>query len=355
MYNIIEIGSEYWKYEGPLDCDNEEFWKFGNDNVFTLSGRTAIYYCIMDILQKRKIKKVYFPSYSCQSMEQPFKDLGIEIVYYDVYFDNKLKYSINKDEDCDIFFAMNYFGYSESNMDKYIQSFKKRDIIVIEDITQSILSNKKFSNNSDYVVASLRKWFPVMSGGIAVNVDGKFSKPLSDITNFGVIVPKQLAMENKKTYIEKSMDKKHLKNIKNEYLNQYSQSGNVLENDYKNYAIDEESLNILMKISLQDIIETRKANVEHIYNRLKDNPNINFLFNKYKDDDCLLFVPIILDNSTRNSLRQFLIQNNVYLPVHWPSEKDKNNIFDRELSLICDQRYNVQQIECYLDLIDRFF
>lgn len=159
----MEIGSEYWECEEKLNLNNTSFWKIGKDNKFTLSGRTSIYYVLEDIILKNKIKKAYLPSYSCDSMAQPFLDLGIEITYYEVYYDKGLKYNINLDEDIDIFFAMNYFGYSSTNMDVYIKKFKEKGKIVIEDITHSILSSKKYSEYSDYLVGSLRKWFPIAS------------------------------------------------------------------------------------------------------------------------------------------------------------------------------------------------
>lgn len=159
----MEIGSEYWKCEEKLNSNNTKFWDFGKDNKFTLSGRTSIYYVLENIISENKIKKAYLPSYSCDSMAQPFLDLGIEVVYYDVYYNKGLKYNINFDEDIDIFLAMNYFGYSSTNMDIYIKKFKEKGKIIIEDITHSILSSKIYSEFSDYLVGSLRKWFPIAS------------------------------------------------------------------------------------------------------------------------------------------------------------------------------------------------
>lgn len=159
----MEIGSEFWKFDSDLNCNNKEFWNFGTDTRFTLSGRTAIYYILENILKNKKIKKAYVPSYSCSSMIQPFNDLGIEVVYYDVYYNEELKYNIEFRKDIDIFFAMNYFGYSETNMNSYIEKFKSIGKIVIEDITHSIFSIKKFSSYSDYLVGSLRKWLPIAS------------------------------------------------------------------------------------------------------------------------------------------------------------------------------------------------
>lgn len=391
-----EIGSDFWSENNKLICNNEQFWNFGKDNKFVFSGRTAIFYVLKNILEKQKVNKVYFPSYSCTSMSQPFEEFGIKIEYYDVYFNEGLKYNINLDEECDIFFAMNYFGYSESNMEKYVKKFKEKGAIIIEDITHSILSEKKFCEDSDYLVASLRKWFPIFCGGLAVNRFDNFKLELCDETNEEMILKRKSAMKNKSEYLRflnedylvekenKSLEKdidnagkninnkdnnlvknienkdndlvKEIKNeeLKKEFLNQYAISEELIEKSNKDYKIDDESLEILMGIDLREIINRRKENAKLIYKRLKTNKNIKFLFENYKED-CLLFVPIILENEKRNSLRKYLIENKIYLPVHWPLEEKINNVFENELSLICDQRYNEQEITYYLDILEKYF
>ena len=349
----MEIGSEYWEYDGELKKDNTRFWNFGKDTKFVLSGRTAIFYILKNILLEKNVKKAYLPSYSCKSMEIAFIDLGIEIEYYDVYFNETLKYNIDLENDSDIFFAMNYFGYSETNMEEYIKKFKEKGKIVIEDITHSILSKKRYSEYSDFLIASLRKWFPISSGAIAVNLKESFILKLSENTNEKLVTLKDLAMENKRNYINKYEENNILDNQEDKdiFLKQYSESNKILENDYQNYKIDENSYKVLMGIDIEEIIKKRRENAKLIYEKLSKNLNIKFLVNNFKEDDCLLFVPIILNNKIRDNLRDFLIKNKVYLPIHWPQEEKINNIFDKELSLICDQRYSTFQIQQYLDLI----
>lgn len=349
----MEIGSEYWEYDGELKKDNTRFWNFGKDTKFVLSGRTAIFYILKNILLEKNVKKAYLPSYSCKSMEIAFIDLGIEVEYYDVYFNENLKYNIDLENDSDIFFAMNYFGYSETNMEEYIKKFKEKGKIVIEDITHSILSKKRYSEYSDFLIASLRKWFPISSGAIAVNLKESFILKLSENTNEKLVTLKDLAMENKRNYINKYEENNILDNQKDKdiFLKQYSESNKILENDYQNYKIDENSYKVLMGIDIEEIIKKRRENAKLIYEKLSKNLNIKFLVNNFKEDDCLLFVPIILNNKIRDNLRDFLIKNKVYLPIHWPQEEKINNIFDKELSLICDQRYSTFQIQQYLDLL----
>lgn len=342
----MEIGSEFWKFNENLDCNNLEFWNIGKDTKFTLSGRTSIYYVLENILKNKQIRKAYLPSYSCYSMAEPFLDLGIEVEYYDVYYNEDLKYEIDFRDDIDIFLAINYFGYSNTNMDLYIKKFKEQGKIVIEDITHSIFSSKRYNENSDYLIGSLRKWMPIASGGIVVNMNSNFELELNSKSNEKLIDIKKSAMQNKKDYIENS------NNIsKDTFMNQYAQSGKVLNEDYKNYSIDEESLKIIMGIDIDKIVNSRIENAKIIYEKLKNNMNIKFLIQDYNEKDGLLFVPIMLEHNLRDNLRKYLIEKKVYLPIHWPLEEKINNIFERELSLICDQRYTKKQISEYIDLI----
>lgn len=345
----MEIGSEFWEFSESLNCDNSKFWNIGKDTKFTLSGRTSIYYVLENILKNKQIKKAYLPSYSCFSMAEPFFDLGIEVEYYDVYYNEGLKYDIDFRTDIDIFLAMNYFGYSNTNMDLYIKKFKEQGKIVIEDITHSIFSSKRYSENSDYLIGSLRKWMPIASGGIAVNMNSNFEVELNLKSNAKMIDIKKSAMQNKKDYIENT------NNISKEmFLNQYAQSGKVLDEDYKNYSIDEESLKIIMGININKIVNSRIENAKIIYEKLRNNVNVRFLIEDYNQNDSLLFVPIILEHDLRDKLRKYLIEKQVYLPIHWPLEERINNVFEKELSLICDQRYTKKEISEYIETIIEF-
>ena len=76
----------------------------------------------------------------------------------------------------------------------------------------------------------------------------------------------------------------------------------------------------------------------------------------YKKDATLLFIPIFVDD--RRSLRSLFFQNNIFTPIHWPHISDElngnNRIYDRELSLICDQRYDENDMNRQLEIISQF-
>ena len=68
--------------------------------------------------------------------------------------------------------------------------------------------------------------------------------------------------------------------------------------------------------------------------------------------DCPIFVPILTTN--REAIRKKLIENEIYCPIHWPKPNDKceSNLYELELSLICDQRYNEADMQRIVDVIN---
>ena len=347
-----EIGSEFWleKYEyEELNSEIPPWLDLGVDNQLLLSGRTAIDFALKDIQKNKDVKTVYFPSYCCQSMLQPFIDNGIRVIFYDVYFEEQLKFNVDITQECDIFFAMNYFGFTKGRMDKYIEAFKLRNVIVIEDITHSLLSNISFNIHSDYIVASLRKWFPIISGGIAVKINGCFDIKPKEETLEEMIKIKKSAMLDKAKYINGDSTIK-----KEKFLNKYRIASEMLNKDYSLYIIDNESYRILQSINLDSIIKRRRENAKILYEHLSANKKYKLIFSELSSEDCPLFVPMItFSNTARNSLRRHLINNSVFCPVHWPKPSilnSQNLIFDKELSLVIDQRYDVTDM---LNLIRR--
>lgn len=119
--------------------------------------------------------------------------------------------------------------------------------------------------------------------------------------------------------------------------------------------MDEKSLNILKRIDVNLIKTERRKNARTIYNILK-NSKIHFLDPNLKEEDCLLFVPIMMEANLKEKLKAYLIKNDIYCPTHWKQPKlTKDNIlYTNELSLICDQRYSTEEIERYTNLILKF-
>ena len=70
--------------------------------------------------------------------------------------------------------------------------------------------------------------------------------------------------------------------------------------------------------------------------------------------DCPLFVPIVIAKEKRNAIRKKLIDNQIYCPVHWPhpNAECQSNLYEMELSLVCDQRYNGDDMKRIVEVLN---
>jgi len=133
---------------------------------------------------------------------------------------------------------------------------------------------------------------------------------------------------------------------KQSFLELYRRANAWLRENYSNRRIDRESLEMLNHADFGEIAEARKRNARALYQGLTECSGIRFLFDQ-NQMDCPLFVPIVVAPSRRDKLRKTLSEASIYCPVHWPKPEDRcdSNLYDCELSLVCDQRYSEEDME----------
>lgn len=308
-----EIGSEFHRV-APDSCHGLIYPRPGS---LVFSGRTAIEAVLKKLPDART---ALLPSYCCDSMIVPFKAAGIDVKFYKVEWDEGLSIEIYRS--ADILLWCNYFGF-KNEMPEF-------DGAIIEDITHSLLSENSSHPQSDYLVASLRKWEPVNCGGYcSVEVEG-------NIPPDEFITLKTSAMELKTEYLDDLDEEK-----KPRFLKMFTDSNHWLAKNYAGLAIDHFSRKYIGSVDMEKHRRIRQENARILYEGLQN--KVQFMF-PIEDMDCPLFVPILLAN--RDKVRSFLTKNEIYCPVHWPKpEGCESNIYNQELSLICDQRYGIEDME----------
>ena len=320
-----EIGSEYWDVSS------------GNDNIFPentawfLSGRSALSFIIQDIKSKCDVKSAALPIWCCDSMIIPFKREGIEVIFYD-----------GSIPECDVLLTMEYFGYIRNKAIDF-------DGIVIYDVTHSLFSPdmgiKRGKCKDEYFFGSLRKWTGIKTGGFAGRFEGDFKVELPAKTDEGYVVLRMLAMKEKAEYISGKREDKG-------YLGFFAGAEEMLEIGGI-YASFQGDIDAAQNLDAEFIRRRRRENAKILLDTVSDIA----LFKDIKDDDVPLFVPILLPKSERDALRKRLIENNVFCPVHWPYTRwhgEKSDIYDTELSLVCDQRYTKEDMEYICEIIREF-
>lgn len=334
--DMREIGSEFWQQQDPIG--NERI----NNEAYLLSGRTALRFIIDDICSNRQVKKALLPSYCCDSMILPFVQSGINVFFYQVYHDG-VDYPY--DSDADIVLLIDLFGYvNHQNLEIALHE-KQKGKIIIYDSTHKIDGNKEVIALSNYSFCSYRKWI-YCNYAKALKLDGEFSIDRELKWHMSYISLRDAAAFEKARYIAGLNSDKQL------FLSKYRAAEQILDEDYIGYA------GVPVVIDIEALSSRRRENATYLQKELRSIPQIKLWSEEIKNGDTPLFVPVLVDSRTRDDLRIYLINQKIYCPVHWPKSSCHglcNELYDTELSLVCDQRYDLSDMERMARAIKDYF
>lgn len=333
-----EIGSEFWDV-ALLQNSNIHF---PSSTQWYLSGRSALQAIINEL---KTVHTVAMPSWCCDSMVKPIADAGIEVHFYPVYFENGLVQELDKT--CDALFLMDYFGYTTP-----APELANYHGTVIRDVTHSIFSATY--SDADYYFGSLRKWCGVWTGGYAWAADGH-KLPVEENDDLGYTALRQRAMEQKTRYIKGLPDPKTGRITDKNYLETFAEAEEILDNIGIAPAASRD-IESAKHLDVEKLKAARRKNARILMDAFSD----WLIFPVLGENDCPMFVPVLVPDGKRNELRRFLIKQEIYCPVHWPvsdyhrlTDREKY-IYDNELSLVCDQRYTEADMQRIVDTVKLF-
>ena len=344
-----EVGSEFWT-ENYHGSGMQSLLPSTGTTILTLSGRTALEIIVEDIISSSSVKSIYFPSYCCHTMIEPFVRNGIEITFYDVYSSKDGIHCDYRNNSCDLVFLTDYFGFT----DPATKTFAERECgsgkTVIYDRTHSLF-NTDIQCTAHYIFGSLRKWIGLNAGFATKFFPWSREVHLQQYDEYCNL--RNRAFDLKAQYV-------HTKNLelKPIFLKLFSEAEKLLEKGYCNYAPDQRSVEVYDTADVIQIRNCRKRNAAVLVDGLKNLNGIDMPYQSIKPTDCPLFVPICFEK--RDELKRYLINQNIYCPSHWPvspmhqlnvrSEK----IYNTELSVICDQRYSTDDMKRIVESIHLF-
>ena len=276
-------------------------------------------------------------------MSLPFASAGIDVTYYPVTHSSEgVKQSITAALNCDLILVMGYFGMSDAP--SIPSSYKG---VVIEDLTHSLFSSCR-CNRADYTFGSLRKWCGVWTGGFAWKRDHAVFDVAPAPANQHYVATRKHAMEEKSAYISSGEGGKN-------YLVSFNNAEEWLDGHASVMQADVRDVLLAHQIDAESIRGARRSNAEVLLSNLDSSPCVKPVFSELDAGDCPLFVPVLLEQ--RDSLRRYLIEHEVYCPVHWPVSAmhvldDETSVFYKQgLSLVCDQRYGADGMLRICDLV----
>ena len=324
-----EIGSEFW----DVPQSEADSALFPDTAQWYLSGRYAEKAVIRELCG---VRTVAMPSWCCESMIQPFAGAGITVRFYPVYFRQGLRQEIRTD--CDALFLMDYFGYTGAAPD--LSGYHG---VVIRDLTHSLLSRSYA--DADYYFGSLRKWCGVLTGGYAW---GSGIRPAaSGDARYAAL--RKAAMEEKRRFIDQG------ETGPKDYLAQYAHAEERLEQEGI-FQGDPRDAAAAKKLDADFIRARRRKNACVLMDALPD----MLMFPSLQQEDTPMFVPVLVPDGKRDQLRRALISQAIYCPIHWPEsplhrlDDRERFIYQNELSLVCDQRYDETDMQRTVDAIRRF-
>lgn len=303
------------------------------------TGRGALYGILRNIeINFPSIDCILLPDYLCDTIVRIVEQAGFRVAFYhitdflvpdeslEMYLSNKVAVLL-----------INYFGIvnTESIVVNIKNSFP--DIPVVLDQVQDLDGFLNRNSDADYCFTSLRKWLGVP--------DGAFVK-----TKF---LFKNDLLENK--FAQLKFVGQILKNYRDlscitddTYLRLFEESEDILKNNFYS-KISEFTSMIVKNIDFDKMFEDRKKNGTYLRNRI-----CNVLDVQECDVRGQMFIPIFVKDN--KILRNFLFSKNIFCPIHWINSLGlRQKLYDKELSLIIDQRYSENEMDRLADCIEEFY
>lgn len=344
----MELGSEYSLELNNLSIASYSLFDYLKDYNYEFfdSGRSSIQH-----IPFSRGKKVLLPEFVCESVCLCFPKN--QVVFYKITenFQIDIEDLENKvTPDVGVIFVVHYFGavHEEMILERIRLIADRLHAIVIEDTTQSLFSVKK--TIGDYVVASIRKWLPIPSGGVLYR-NGNAEMPSTKDVPKSIDNYRAYGMMLKDMFLRMGFD------CNQKYREIFEESEDSLNHSSIIYLMSDFSRFIISCIDIGQLIERRKSNYQQLLLGLRKLGLFPII--QLKQGDCPFVLPIRVKN--RDEFRKYLISNQIYCAVHWPI--DVNNREQRHqaeenantlISLPIDQRYEKKDIQYLVDCISKY-
>ena len=352
-----EIGSIFPLSDNIISLAEQSDRPFSEDRIYYALCREALH----DIAQSLSgtNRHVLIPAYTCQTVITAFEEAGWVCNYYVIK--KSLRVDVNhllglvNEYQPSLVVTHPYFGMDLNAEEQSVfQTIHKKGIRVVLDLTQCLFSNQK-TPFADYIVGSYRKWFPIPDGGFLIQKDKSqlIQQPQEEKKEFA---ERELAaMYLRGRYFE--VGEQRMKDIS---IRLSKAADRLAERQIASHRMSQIAYNLLLQ---QDQELNQKARCE----------NFVFLFGHVKNSSKITKVCDNLDSVTtaplyftiyvqdRSTLQRQLAQNAIYAPVIWPVKDNRvlineevKYIYDHLLAIPCDQRYDVNDMQRAVDIINKY-
>lgn len=328
-----------------------------NDVVFTSSARSATRLTIESL--NLQGKTILLPNFTCYAVTNTFIESGCICEFYKVKKDLSIDLEdVMRQIDIahpQVIYLCSLFGFDTNlSIKPYVSIIKSKGILIIEDITHSVFSNRK--HIGDIILCSLRKWLEIPDGGFVCGLKINSNNFYQSSEEQSVIVSNFIkASLYKNQYLKNSDDE-----LKKIFLPLYYKNNEFFDNQKDIYKMSCYSYTIFKSCNIDSMIRKRRENYEYLQYKIH-NPMVKFVFDKLPNDVCPLYFEIYLKNGLRNMVQEELIQEKLYCPIIWPTPPIIEKKYSTQdichhndiLSLVIDQRYDFSDMERIVNCINK--
>lgn len=289
------------------------------------TGRNAFEY----ILLAKNISKVYVPYYMCYVMLEALKKHGLNFDFYHVDSNCEMLEEIEI-SDTEKLLYVNYFGLKEKYISNIINNIGPEKLII--DNTQSFYS-KPFPEVD--TIYSPRKYFGVSDGAYL-------------FTN--KLINKKYEHDNSVGRIEHLVGR--VESGASSYYTQFKKNDKILEDQDIKY-MSRFTKAVLQTIDYDRVKLIRERNFLFLHEFLSEK---NELFIDVMNINGPMVYPFLVNDS---SIRNKLIENNIYIATYWPEVLDSVSRQSVEASLVnnllplpVDQRYSTTDMQKIVTVIN---
>lgn len=390
----MEIGSIYEIDPGLLrDRGNgedlpgfrlQEIEKYNKEHIcYTASGREAIALALKSMETKHPdaAKRCLMPAYMCDTVFFPFERAGWELHFY--HLNRKLEVDTEELERLvnqvrpGLIFIHPYYGVDTwKSARSFLHEWRAQGIRIMEDVTQSYYL-ESVGTEADYCVGSLRKWYAIPDGGFVAA-----REPLAEeaLAQSGVFTAKRIELLTQKwEYLHGQGSPEQKKALKDDYLHKNRDMEGWLDAYAGISEISEEAVHILTGVNEEAARDRRRTNCAYLHERMRNRAQVIPVFGSeyesvaevrgQEDPEgqsrpaaAPLYYPVYAKN--RDKLQQFMAEKGVYAPTLWPVGvndsnaaslwEDERYIYGHILALPIDQRYEIQEMQRILEVLDQY-
>ncbi len=330
---------------------------YPNDRIYYSLCREALFDIAQSLADSNKI--VMIPAYTCQTVITPFQEAGWKCIFYSIYKNlridvQNLTYLVSQYHPVAMV-VHPYFGMELNAQEECsLQQISEKGVKIILDLTQCLFSVRRYPFIT-HTVGSYRKWFPIPDGGfLERNANtSSISKPESEHTEF---TDREIAA----MYLRGQYFGNGERRTKEISIRLSKAADHIAESNIAPHRMSSVAYNLLQREDMDMNQKSRYDNNTYLFQNICENNKVTKVCQDLTEvTTAPLYFTIYVQD--RKKLQQQLAQDSIYAPVIWPVEDERvlinddvRYIYDHLLAIPCDQRYNTDDMQRAVAIINNY-